>query len=38
MKRNTLLNLIVRLLIAAGVGPLLMIRIKRLLSEAFVAN
>lgn len=38
MKRNTLLNLFLRLLIAAGVGPLLVVAVQTLLGEAFVAN
>lgn len=38
MKRSTRLTLFVRLLIAAGVGPLLVIRVQGFLGEAFVAN
>jgi hypothetical protein len=37
LKRNTRLNLFVRLLIAAGVGTLFVVAVERLLSEAFVA-
>jgi hypothetical protein len=38
LKRNTRLNLFVRLLIAGGVGTLFVVAVERLLSEAFVAH
>jgi len=38
MKRNTRLNLFLRLLIAAGVSPLLVVAVQALLGKAFVAN
>jgi hypothetical protein len=37
LKRNTRLNLFVRLLIVGGVGTLFVVAVERLLSEAFVA-